>query len=552
MSDYHLFWGDLHSHCSISYGHGTVEQALARAKQQLDFCSITGHAFWPDMPTDRATYGEIIDYHNAGFETLANNWEELVRLQCAGTTDGEFIAFPGYEWHSLKYGDHNVYAAGPQLPLRDGANLPELREAVRQTSGIAIPHHIGYPKGYRGINWEEYSPEVSPFVEVFSLHGCSVSDDAAYPMLHDMGPRDFGSTAEAGWEMGHQFGIVGGTDHHAAYPGSHGDGRMGVFAKELTRESLWEAFLARRVYAATGDRIDARLFVDDASIGEVCTAKRRRTVRAVVRGIDALEKVEIFKNGRLIKRLFPQQVDPPVNRSRFRLRITWGWGRNTFPAKWDCRLSLSDGIIHDVETCFSGQAIVAPKGTAGVEELSDYEDLPHELIEQSERSCVWRSVTQGNKSMRHETTQALSLDLEARLSDTITIEANGRLFRYELGDLLHRSRAHFLRGWLTEAIRIGPMVMESECTLQTEFTDRGANPTDRYRLQVAQKNGQWAWLTPIWVTTGPKDEKPPRRKRRDRDRPGDGSPVGDGGTPQQPDLTAAKRARKLKQKIKSE
>ena len=33
---YGLYWGDLHSHCSISYGHGTVEQALLRARQQLD------------------------------------------------------------------------------------------------------------------------------------------------------------------------------------------------------------------------------------------------------------------------------------------------------------------------------------------------------------------------------------------------------------------------------------------------------------------------------------------------------------------------------------
>ena len=550
MSDYQLFWGDLHSHCSISYGHGTVEQALARAKQQLDFCSVTGHAFWPDMPTDRAAYGEIIDYHNDGFATLASNWDELIRLQDAGTTDGEFIAFPSYEWHSLKYGDHNVYSPGPELVRRDAADLPQLREVVKQAESIAIPHHIGYRKGYRGINWDEYSPEVSPFVEVFSLHGCSVSDDAAYPMLHDMGPRDYGSTAEAGWDLGHQFGIVGGTDHHAAYPGSHGDGRMGVFAKELTRESLWEAFLARRVYAATGDQIDARLFVEDAGIGETCAARRQRTVRATVRGVDALEKVEIFKNDRLIKRLFPEPEEAPSGRSRFRLRITWGWGRNTFPAKWDCRLSLSDGIIHDIETCFSGQAIVAPKGTSGVEELSDHDDLPHELIEHGERSCVWRSVTQGNKSMRHETMQALSLDLETRLIDTITIEANGQTFQYQLGELFHRSRAHFLRGWLTEAMRIGPLVTETECTLRTEFKDQGSTATDRYRLQVAQKNGQWAWLTPIWVNSRQRRDNPPRRKKRGRGRPGDGSPVGSGNRPKQPDLTTAKRVRKTKRKTK--
>jgi hypothetical protein len=212
-----------------------------RARQQLDFCSITGHAFWPDMPTDRSVYAEIIDYHNEGFATLARNWDRLIELQRAGTNEGKFIAFPSYEWHSLKYGDHNVYSAAPDLPLRDASDLPALRTVVSDCDGIAIPHHIGYRAGYRGINWDEYREDVSPFVEIFSLHGCSLSENSPYRMLHDMGPRDWNSTAEAGWERGFRFGIAGGTDHHAAYPGSHGDGRMGVFAKELSRESIWEA-----------------------------------------------------------------------------------------------------------------------------------------------------------------------------------------------------------------------------------------------------------------------------------------------------------------------
>ena len=153
---YNLYWGDLHSHCSISYGHGTVEQALMRAKQQLDFCSVTGHAFWPDMPTDRAVYAEIIDYHNEGFATLARNWDRLIELQRTGTKDDDFIAFPSYEWHSLKYGDHNVYTATPELPLRDAPDLPALRKVASEAQGITIPHHIGYRAGYRGINWDEY------------------------------------------------------------------------------------------------------------------------------------------------------------------------------------------------------------------------------------------------------------------------------------------------------------------------------------------------------------------------------------------------------------
>lgn len=497
---YQLFWGDLHSHCSISYGHGTVEQALLRAKQQLDFCSVTGHAFWPDMPTDRNRYAEIIDYHNRGFATLAGNWDRLLTLQQAGTETGRFLAFPSYEWHSLEFGDHNVYAPGPELKLQDAPDLPGLRQLVAEHGAIAIPHHIGYRAGYRGINWDAYTEMLSPFVEIFSLHGCSLSDDAPYPMLHDMGPRDAGSTAEEGWRRGFRFGIVGGTDHHAAWPGSHGDGRMGVFARELTREAIWEAFLARRVFAATGDRIDARMLINGAWIGESIAAPATRNAEIQVSAPGPLDKVELLKNGRVVRRWFPEPVDVDERARRYRFRVTWGWGRNTVPVEWQASLQLTGGRICDVETHFAGQAIVAPKGTQGSgPNVLDDVDLPHQLTERGERLCRWQSITMGNKSMRHETTQSITFDIEASLSDNVRIEVNGCTIDHQLGDLLRRSRSHFLRGWLTEAICIGPLVPVEECQVEGSYHDDPDQDCDVYRLQVAQKNGQWAWLTPIWA-----------------------------------------------------
>ncbi len=49
MKNNKVFWGDLHSHCNISYGDGKLSHAVHRASKQLDFCTITGHAFWPDI-----------------------------------------------------------------------------------------------------------------------------------------------------------------------------------------------------------------------------------------------------------------------------------------------------------------------------------------------------------------------------------------------------------------------------------------------------------------------------------------------------------------------
>ena len=494
-----IFWGDLHSHCSISYGHGTLRQALLRAREQLDFCSVTGHAFWPDMPTDQARYGEIIDYHREGFATLAGNWDELIRTQATASQDGSFIALPSYEWHSLRYGDHNVYGRGPDLPLVNAPDLPALQAMARGSGAIVVPHHIGYSAGYRGIDWRNFAGDVSPVVEIFSLHGCSESDDAPYPHLHDMGPRDAASTAAAGWAAGHRFGVFGSTDHHAAYPGSHGDGRMAVLAERLGRAAIWDAILARRVYAVTGDKIEATMHVEDAPIGSAIRASGTRHLRIHLTASDSLDRVEVLKNGAVLRRFFPEGRSDPSPDDVYRLRITWGWGRKDEPVRWDAAASLSAGRIHRVESCFSGQTVVAPKGVGGHTTAEDADDLPHKIIEQDDRHCCWRSVTMGNPSTRQASTQAVSLEIAAPLDATVSIEANSKCYTHALGQLLAGGRSHFLRGWLSEAIRIGPLVPRSARTVLAEFDDEPDRRVDVYRLRAAQKNNQWAWLTPIWV-----------------------------------------------------
>ncbi|QQE11586.1 DUF3604 domain-containing protein [Planctomycetota bacterium] len=496
MLNHKLYWGDLHSHCAISYGHGTVEQAIARAAQQLDFCSVTGHAFWPDMPTDREQYGDIIDYHNVGFSTLAGNWDKLIQLQKEGSKDNKFLALPSYEWHSMKYGDHNLYVPGPDMDLCDQPDLPMLREMMAKAGGFAIPHHIGYAAGYRGINWKHFKEDVSPFVEIFSLHGCSCDEYSPYPMLHDMGPRDWGSTAEAGWSMGHKFGIVGGTDHHAAYPGSHGDGRMGVFAESLTRESLFKAFKERRVYAATGDKIDARMYIDDAFVGDVIKNGGKRKVKIKVQSMDALDQVYVIKNGRIIKRIIPT-THSRCSSGKYRLRVYWGWGKNSERHDWNANLQLTNGCIEQVEPCFSGQAVVAPN-TNGVNNHKEAL-LPHEIVSTDDKLCTWKSITSGNITMRHPTVQSVSMLIDSNIDGNVTLDVNGHKIEHKLEDLLHKGRSHYMRGWLSEAVRFGPLVPIEDCVAEMEFEDEPENDTDVYRLQVSQFNGQQAWLSPIWV-----------------------------------------------------
>ena len=58
-----------------------------------------------------------------------------------------------------------------------------------------------------------------------------------------MGPRHWEGTIQYGLEQGHKFGIMGSTDQHSGYPGSYGDGRIGVLAPSLTRDAIWDGFV---------------------------------------------------------------------------------------------------------------------------------------------------------------------------------------------------------------------------------------------------------------------------------------------------------------------
>ena len=35
LKDLKVFWGDVHNHCNVTYGHGDLADALAAARQQL-------------------------------------------------------------------------------------------------------------------------------------------------------------------------------------------------------------------------------------------------------------------------------------------------------------------------------------------------------------------------------------------------------------------------------------------------------------------------------------------------------------------------------------
>jgi len=493
-----LYWGDLHCHCNISYGEGSLEDALTVAREHLDFCAIVGHAGWPDMPQNRDQYARIIDFHTAGFEKLRRLWPEVRRTVAQRHQPGKFVPFLAYEWHSMKYGDHNVYCPHWDAELILPPTLEELRAALRGKNALLIPHHIGYQTGYRGVNWDYFTPEMTPFAEMMSRHGCSETDTAPYPMLHSMGPRSVEGTAQAGLMRGLRFGFIGSSDNHSGFPGCYGDGRLGVYADSLAPLDLWAAFKKRQTYAVTGDRIALDFRINGSMMGQQLEATRKRAIAIAARGEAFIESVELLRGGEVIYRGYADRpaAAPLRDPITAKIRVEWGWGQPANKVDWQGRVSLTQGKLVNVTPYFRGQLLTAPRQGAELEQ-KPFTPISR-IVSRNAEECRWESTTFGNPNNVTPATCSLVLEVKMPAKASLALEVKGQKFSHTLQELLDGTRAHFMRGFVSEAVQIHRAVPEACYSGHWEYTDDFAEPA-YYYVRVKQRNGQMAWSSPIWL-----------------------------------------------------
>lgn len=492
-----LLWGDIHNHCGITYGYGSLKNALARAKSHLDFCAVTGHAMWPDMPPRTEETAFVVDFHTAGFQKLRDHWEE-VAAEIAAANSSDFVTFQAYEMHSNAYGDHHIVSPSDALPLiyRDS---PAALVRDAGVPALTVCHHIGYTPGYRGINWDRYNEEITPLIEVCSKHGCGMSETAPYPYYHNMGPRDSRNTVYEGLRRGYHFGFVGSTDHHAGFPGSYGDGKMAVWAEEKSRAAIWEAMLARRTYAVTGDRIECEFWVNGAPMGSILPeSDGMRTIRYHVKGCYKLDKVVIFKN------LKPIHIDegllltPAPQDRHCKFRVEMGWGNNQQELfRWLGSVSVRGGRILSAEPCFRGRSVLAPS-SASTDGYDNVNDIDSKLIRVEPQEAHWQCFTVKNVSPLHPLTSAVIFELEGNPETEITIDVNGHRHTLTAAQLMAGGYSEQMKPYHSQAYKVHPIFTESEYTVGGELTDRSETERDFYHMEVYEANGSCAFVTPVY------------------------------------------------------
>ena len=501
LGDLKLWWGDLHNHCNVTYGHGDLVDALAAAREQLDFCSVTPHAMWPDMPHyDDPGMQWVMNYHLEAFKRLrAGGYDKYVEMIKEWNDPGRFLTFASYECHSMEHGDHVALCREYDTPLLECTSVPDLKEKLRPYKTYVTPHHMGYILGYRGYNWSAWKdgdPQ-TPFVEMFSRHGLAESDMGDYDYLHDMGPRTYEGSVQYGLELGHKFGLMCSTDQHAGYPGSYGDGRVGIMADALDKDLLWDGLGQRHIMGVTGDKIKVDFGINGARMGEVLKGERRREIFVNVEAQNYIDYVDVVKNTRVIARLDGPFVAglPKGDTVRAKVKLDFGWNREAEYVHWLGDVSLTGGRILGMQTCFRGAAFTSPQPGE-----TAFKTRVNKVLDRSEHSVRLEMYSSKNPNTMTPAVQGIVLDVEMPLDAMIAVDFNGRHFAHSLRELLQGSKSHFMRGWLSEAVRFNRAAPEEAFAVCSWFVDdQPERMTDYYYVRVRQRDGQWAWTSPIWV-----------------------------------------------------
>ena len=287
-----LFFGEIHAQSSLCDGTNSPAELYeyARDAAGLDFAAVTSH----------------------DFQLTERDWRTIRKATREANAPGKFVTFLGFEWsgQSAAGGDNNIYFLDDEGPLVYSApygvyeawdpaegevsvsrNLSETIEQLANRRFMVIPHCGG-----RCCNLDFYDPKVMPLLEVHSCH-------RTYPRIANESIR-----------RGLRIGFIGGSDDHRGALGdshpaarerffSSHSGLVAVYARDLTRESLWEAFFARRVYATNGPRIVLTTEIDKQPMGSEVVAEPGTTLKMSFRTcLDGfMDRVEVIRHDTLVQ-----------------------------------------------------------------------------------------------------------------------------------------------------------------------------------------------------------------------------------------------------------
>ncbi len=335
----HLYWADFHGQTEETVGSNTIEDYFTFAR---DFGLL-----------------DIAAHQGNDFQITDEFWEKINQVTSQFYKPGVFVTFPGYEWsgNTPLGGDRNIYftseggritrSSTDLLPGNASVyeNSPTAKELFANLAQQDNPKPFAFAHvGGRYADISVHDPAIELAVEIHSAWGT------------------FEWLLEDALQRGYRIGVCANSDGHkcrpgASYPGASTFGSFGgltcILARELNRESVFEALTARHFYATTGNRclVAVKLITADgrsATMGDVIkagTGTPHLYVRVV--GTAPIESVKVLNGQEVVKTLRPFGEE----NLGCRLKVTWSGaevrGRDR-KVQWDGSLQVLGNTILDV------------------------------------------------------------------------------------------------------------------------------------------------------------------------------------------------------------
>ncbi|WP_372371133.1 CehA/McbA family metallohydrolase [Candidatus Uabimicrobium sp. HlEnr_7] len=282
--DYNVYYGNLHGHTSFSDGKGTPDEAytMARDEAKIDFFSISDHSeiltLWP----------------------WDNKWQKIKDTAAKYNEDGRFVALHGFEWSSPLLGHITVTHADDITSCVEEIRVKDMcRWISKHPELIARFNHPG--RDHLGLEFDHFKLRSYAVDQIVGLEMFSKSKGITHYFFNKgySGENNYLDDAnKKGWRLG----VLGGQDNHDKDWGMRNDFLVAVWAKELTREGILDAYRARRTYATEDRNLKLSFRMNSAEMGS--------TLRSGVKDLEIslsdedrenFKRVDVYRMGEIIK-----------------------------------------------------------------------------------------------------------------------------------------------------------------------------------------------------------------------------------------------------------
>lgn len=261
---YQLFWADLHCHNGLTAdaeGEPDEMHFYARDRARLDVVVFTNNDFY-NVP--------LTQYDFELGNLFAKSYSKS-----AGAGSRAFLSLPGFEWTSRIPGIPTADLSDPGnwLPPYQNRSYPNHRSVIYPPVGGPLVHFTEVGNDIARLN-----------TAVEQAGGITLSQHNAFKLTGH--PVEVGLELTSGWSNyiaqrpklfhdplnnGAKLGFTANGDTHRRAPGLSG-ALTGIYAEELTADSILTALRKRRCFATMGSQIFLDTRAGDAIMGDEATA----------------------------------------------------------------------------------------------------------------------------------------------------------------------------------------------------------------------------------------------------------------------------------------